>query len=405
MRRGWPGRTFYGISMSLVVLLAMFLPVAPTRGASVTDYTLGAGDVLEISVWGYPELSRLVPIGPDGKVALPLIGTIVATGVSVGELTDLVTKAYGEYIIDPRVLVTVKEFRKLHAALLGQVARPGAYDLPQGARLLDLLAAAGGLTDVAAVKGAQLLRPGQPPATIDLTLLLAGDAKANKPVVDGLTLVIPEDVSSFVTVQGEVAHPGRYRLKGDVRVIDALVMAGGLTEKASVSQATLVREGTQQQSLDLDALLLRRDMNRNIPLKPGDVVLIPEEINNKIYVIGDVKNAGSYQLKGPVTLLQALAMAGGPEQRGPGTAKEALIVRRPGGSPAEIQAGLGKVDTLPNGGAVITADLRTLMNDPSKDVPVQAGDVLVLPQTKIGGLQIIASILAGFTSILYPFHF
>ncbi len=389
------------IAIPLMTFLVTLSLHTPASSITATDYVLGPGDVLEISVWGYPDQTRQVAIGPEGKVALPLIGTISTAGVSVHELTNLITKAYEEYIINPRVLVSIKEFRKLHVSMLGQVARPGAYEFPQGARLLDLVAAAGGPTEAAALKDAQFLPPGRSSVVIDLTRVMAGDSGQNVPLIDGATLVVPEDLNNFVIVQGEVARPGRYRLRGDVRVLDALLMAGGLTDKASIAHASLVRAANRQEPLELDGLLLRQEMSRNIPLQPGDALFIPEEINNKIYVIGDVKNPGVFTLKGQVSLLQAIAMAGGPEQRGPATARTAYVVRRHGNTSQEIQAGVGKVNALPNGGTLISADLSAVMHDPSKDMTIQPGDVLVLPQSAGGGLQVITSILAGIASIFY----
>jgi polysaccharide biosynthesis/export protein len=386
-------------------ILATISLILTWGGAAVglppTGYVVGPGDVLEISVFGYPDLTREIAVGPDGKAALPLIGFISTAGASIERLTDLLTRAYAEYIINPRVMVSVKEFRKVRASMLGQVTRPGAYELPLGARLLDLVAAGGGPTDAAALKGAQLLRPGQPPVAVDLTRVMAGDPALNVSLTGGETLVIPEDLTDFVVVQGEVARPGRYRLKGDMHVLDALLAAGGLTDRASVAQASLVHSSNAQEPLDLDALLLRQEMSYNVPLHPGDILFVPEETNNKIYVIGDVKNPGVFILKGQVTLLQALAMAGGPEQRGPGTAKSAYIVRRPGNHTEEIRAGPARVSGLPNGGTLITADLPTLMREPSKDVAVQPGDVLVVPQSSLGGLQVVANILGGLASFFW----
>ena len=364
-------------------------------GQPPAGYLLGPGDLLEISVWGYPDLTRQGVVGPDGQIALPLIGMIHIAGVSVERLTALIAKAYAEFIIDPHVVVTIKEYRKLHVSVLGQVAHPGSYDLPLGTRLLDLVAAGGGPTEAAALGEAQLLRPGLPAVRVDLTRAMAGEPEVNAPLAGGETLVVPEDLTSFVTVQGEVVRPGRYRLKGAMRVLDALMIAGGLTERASVTQASLARASGKTEPLLLEGLLLHQEMDRNIPLTPGDVLFIPEEVDNKIYVIGDVRNPGVFPVKGHVTLLQAIAMAGGPEQRGPGTAASAFVVRRNGNTPQEVTAGPARVTALPNGHALITADLKAITRDPSRDIPVQPGDVLVLPMTGMGGFQVIASVLAG----------
>jgi len=367
----------------------------PNVSQAKTAYILGPGDVLEVSVWGYADLTRVAAIRPDGKISLPLVGSMKAAGMSVEMLTKLLVKAYAEYIISPQVTVIVKEFRKIQVSVLGQVARPGTYTLSPGARLLDLISAAGGTTDVAQ-KEAELLRPGEPPVNVDLDELLAGVQEINFELKGGETLVVPEDLVNIVNVAGEVVRPGRYRLKGQMRVIDALLLAGGLTEKASVTHASLVRSSRETLPLHLDALLLRQEMSRNIPLQAGDILMIPEEVNNKIYVVGDVNNPGAHPVKADVTLLQAIAIAGGPVQRGPGTARVVHVLRRNGGVPGPTVPAVS-VEALPNGAALLTVDLQALLRsaDAMQNLAVQPGDVVVVPQTTLGGLQVFLSILSG----------
>lgn len=393
------GSTLFAATALLVTAL-LILPLSGAAGIPAPpSASLGPGDVLEISVWGYPDLTLQAAIAPDGKIALPLIGPVSTAGMSVERLTALITKAYAEFIINPHVMVTVKEYRRLHVSVLGQIVHPGAYDLPLGARLIDLIAAGGGPTEAAAVQ-AQFFRPEQPPIPIDLTRIMAGEPEVNVPLAGGETLVVSEDLVSFVTIHGEVARPGRYRLKGEMHVLDALMLAGGLTEKASVTQASLTRASAETEPLYLDDLLLRQEMDRNVRLQPGDVLSIPEELNNKIYIIGDVRNPGIFPVKGSLTLLQAVAMAGGPEQRGPGTAKSAYIVRRNGGTQQEIQAGPAQMSAQPVGGTLITADLSAIMRDPSRDVAVHPGDVVVLPMSGMGSFLAIANVLAGMVYLI-----
>lgn len=385
---------------ALLVTALLILPLSGAAGIPAPpSASLGPGDVLEISVWGYPDLTLQAAIAPDGKIALPLIGPVSTAGMSVERLTALITKAYAEFIINPHVMVTVKEYRRLHVSVLGQIVHPGAYDLPLGARLIDLIAAGGGPTEAAAVQ-AQFFRPEQPPIPIDLTRIMAGEPEVNVPLAGGETLVVSEDLVSFVIIHGEVARPGRYRLKGEMHVLDALMLAGGLTEKASVTQASLTRASAETEPLYLDDLLLRQEMDRNVRLQPGDVLSIPEELNNKIYIIGDVRNPGIFPVKGSLTLLQAVAMAGGPEQRGPGTAKSAYIVRRNGGTQQGIQAGPAQMSAQPVGGTLITADLSAIMGDPSRDVAVHPGDVVVLPMSGMGSFLAIANVLAGMVYLI-----
>lgn len=381
---------------ALIVMLLVLPAAMPDVGRAQTSaYLLGPGDVLEVSVWGYPDLTRVVEVRPDGKITVPVAGTVTAAGLPVEALTRALSRAYTQYIINPQVTVIVKEFRKIQVAVLGEVQRPGTYSLPPSARLLDLISAAGGIKE-AALREGQLLRPGVPPVMVNLERLLAGDSTMNLPLQGGETLVVPEDLVNLVSVLGEVAKPGRYRLKGEMRVLDVLLLAGGLTERASVTQARVMRPSQGSQPLHLEGLLLHQQMSRNIVLLPGDTLFIPEETNNKIYVLGDVNHPGVFVLRGEVTLLQAVAMAGGPVQRGVGTAKTINLVRR-NGLPDRALASAAKFEPLTNGGAVLTVDLQALTRgaDIGRDVIVHPGDVVVVPQTGLSGIAVILSILSG----------
>jgi protein involved in polysaccharide export with SLBB domain len=208
----------------------------------------------------------------------------------------------------------------------------------------------------------------------------------------------------MINVEGEVTKPGRYRLKGEMHLLDALATAGGLTAHASVTRAQLVRGSNQGEPLFLDSLLLHQDMSRNIILQPGDTLMIPEETNNKVFVVGDVPNPGVFTLSGQMTTLQVISMAGGPVPRGLGTARNAYILRRPSESPGVV-AGPPKTGTPATGGAPISVDLQAAMRGggAGNDVPVQPGDVIVVPQTGMARLQWLLTALAGWLAPLYIF--
>src|SRR5206468_11927916 len=151
-----------------------------------------------------------------------------------------------------------------------------------------------------------------------------------------------------------------------------------------------------------DSLLLHQDMSRNIVLQPGDTLMIPEETNNKVFVVGDVPNPGVFTLAGDMTTLQVIAMAGGPVQRGTGTARTAYVLRRPSDSPGVV-AGPPKTGTPATSGNPISVDLQAAMRggDAGHDVPVQPGDVIVVPQTGMARLQAFLTLLAGWIGPLW----
>ena len=380
-----------------LMTVLMLVTAVPAIGQTpAVEYLLGPGDVIDVAVWGHSDLAREVTVSAEGNIVLPLVGVLSASGKSIEHLTSMVARAYADYVLNPQVSLTIKQFRTVRASVLGEVAHPGLYELRAGARLLDFVAAAGGLNEAAALKEAKLLLPGQAPRVLDLTQALAGDPGSNMVMRGGETLVISEDLVNLINVEGQVTKPGRYRLKGEMRVLDALLAAGGLTDHASVTRAQLVRASNKSEPLSLDSLLLSQDMSQNLVLQPGDTLMIPEETNNKFYVIGDVPNPGVFTLKGDLTTFQAVSMAGGPIQRGLGTARTAYVLRRPGGSPGVV-AGLPKGGAAPPAGAPISVDLQAVMRvgGTSQDVPIQPGDVVVIPQTGFARFQLVATILLG----------
>lgn len=122
------------------------------------DYVIGPQDVLAINVWHEPELSQSVPVRPDGKISLPLIGDLEASGLTPRLLQAKLTRELNAYIRKPQVTVIVREVNSHKFYVLGQVDRPGVYPLASSMTVLQALAAAGGFRDFAKVSQIYLLR-------------------------------------------------------------------------------------------------------------------------------------------------------------------------------------------------------------------------------------------------------
>lgn len=134
-------------------------PAAPAAGAAHDDaYVIGPSDVLNINVWKEPDISRSIPVRSDGKISLPLVGELQAGGQTPKQLEQEITKKLVSYIAEPEVTVIVQESKSQRINILGQVARPGTYQLTNSMTVLDAIAAAGGFKDFAKQKSIYILR-------------------------------------------------------------------------------------------------------------------------------------------------------------------------------------------------------------------------------------------------------
>lgn len=286
------------ILMVLAAAAVSFSPQALRPAAAQQPYLLGPGDVVEVVVYGVPELSRTVTVRPDGMISLPLIGDVQASGLTPDQLGARATEMFSRFVQGPRVTVIVREFRRIRVSVLGQVVRPGLYDLPVGATILDALASAQGVTPDAGLLEAKLIR-GRESVPLDLERLLRGELDANRALENGDAVVIPEDLTSRVYVVGEVTRPGVFPLRGAMTVLQAIALAGGPTRRAQLNKVHLIRRmgpplqqaetnalatvvvarhqpDTQIIALDLRRLLRDGDVAQDVALRRGDVVFVPD---------------------------------------------------------------------------------------------------------------------------------
>ncbi len=123
-----------------------------------SNYRIGADDVLTVNVWHEPEVSRNVPVRPDGKISLPLLGDVQAAGMTPMELQRELESLFTKYLTDPDVSVIVAEIRSQRVNVLGQVQRPGTYALIPPMSVIDAIAGAGGLREFAKPNKMYVLR-------------------------------------------------------------------------------------------------------------------------------------------------------------------------------------------------------------------------------------------------------
>lgn len=194
----------------LALLLALLYGCAPNavsraggtvqpRAALSPDYLIGPGDLLQVFVWGNPELSTTVPVRPDGRITTPLVEDVAASGRTPTELARDIERKMEAYVKHPTVTVTVTQFvgrPSSQVRVIGQAATPMSIPFKEDLTLLDVLIAVGGLTEFASGNRASIVRhqdDGEKQFHVRLDdLLRGGDISANEKMQPGDILIIPE---------------------------------------------------------------------------------------------------------------------------------------------------------------------------------------------------------------------
>lgn len=255
------------------------------------ELTLAPGDLIRISVFQQADLDLETRIPDNGKIAYPLIGAVQAAGRSSSSLEDTIRqKLSADYFQSPSVTVMVKEYVKRRVFIVGGVVKPDGYELAAASRMtvMQLVAAAGGLTERAVKNAVQIIRR-QPsgermvlrlPLTEVESRLAVGKGDADLELWPDDLVVVPTSVR-VAYVLGAVNKPGSFDLpaEGRLTVSMAVSQAGSYTKFASTGNVQLLRQSATGQArkivIDLDAVLGGR-LDLDLTLQPGDVVWVPE---------------------------------------------------------------------------------------------------------------------------------
>jgi polysaccharide export outer membrane protein len=168
---------------------------APIAATTDPSYVIGPEDVLDISVWKEPDVSRVVPVRPDGRISLPLINDVQAAGLSPQQLAGSVSEKLKKYLNGPQVTVIVTAINSQRVFVVGEVLRAGAFPMLPGMTVLQALSSAGGFTTFADVKKIHVvrLRNGkQVEIPFNYREVLKGDnSEQNVKLEPGDTIVVP----------------------------------------------------------------------------------------------------------------------------------------------------------------------------------------------------------------------
>lgn len=317
-----PGNTTQGYNQRLEELAE---ETANVNDAMSGDYRIGAEDLLEVSVYGAPDLGGTVRVSGDGSISLPLIGDERAEGLTVLALEQQTAGLLAQkYMNHPQVSVFVKEIQSHTVSVIGAVGKPGVFQIRGPESLVEVLSMAQGLADDAG----------------DRVILMR---------------------------HGETADPPSPRspYHGSQRV-DAAISHGESAKPESLTRDSTDRGGAEAEGLQISLkdLLMSSDPRYDVMVYPGDVVKVPQA--GIVYVVGQVRKPGGFLLKTNqnLSVLQALALAEGTTSTS--AEKRARIIRTEGQN--------GKREEIP-------VDLKRILAGKAPDPVLQARDILFVPNS------------------------
>jgi len=253
-------------------VFCFFLVMAPFF-VPASEYTVGDGDVLDIKVYENDDLTTTVRVSANDTIRVPLIGEVNVASLTVSGVAARIESLLADgYLVNPQVDVFVREYRSKKVIILGQVNRPGLYELQGKTTLLEFISKAGGLTtdvgSTATIKRKSVETGENDNTSIDLDRLIKeGDTSLNVSIRDGDSVYISK--ADVYYVSGEVNKPGDYKLEGDITIIKAITTAGGFTKIAAEGKVKVNRviDGQQQ---------VLENVKMDMPVLPDDVIIVPE---------------------------------------------------------------------------------------------------------------------------------
>jgi polysaccharide export outer membrane protein len=254
------------------LLLSVVLFSAPVFAG---DYVIGDGDVLQVSVWGVPDLSVPVRVRPDGKITLPAAGDVVASGLTPAQLSRKLGDVLGRFVKEPIVTLTVEEITNNKIYVFGGGVPSATLNLSGRTTLFKLLCQLENI-DNTDLKNAYLLRGGARFFSKFHPLFVDGDLSLDFVLHAEDIIYIPTNELNKLYVVGAVMEPKYIFYREGIKVLDAILEAGGFNEFADINDVTVIRKNGDRVRVKLKNLMKGKDVGQNVPLMGGDYIIVSE---------------------------------------------------------------------------------------------------------------------------------
>jgi len=265
---------------NLRALLLVLFAVTANSPAQNESLLIGPGDLLHLQVYDTPEMEQRARVTDAGNIPFSFLGTVNVSGLTPEQAAAQIERRLvaGGVMLHPQVSVRVESYATQNASVMGQVVKPGTYEIDTSRKVVDLLAMAGGLTDMAD-RHITIQRSGPHKQNVVYYYSNAATAAlSDDPMVfPGDTVVVPR--VAVVYVLGDVLKPGGYPMitnNSNMTVLQAIALAGYANHTAAVGKSKLVREtpaGVQE--IDLEVSLMQKGKKPDVALLPDDVIYVP----------------------------------------------------------------------------------------------------------------------------------
>ena len=285
--------------------------------ATPKDYIVGPGDELVAQIYGIAQATINLKVSPEGKVVIPNVGVSHVGGLSIEAVKALLTQKIGTRYAgvggaNPSsfLMVTLSNIRSIKVNIVGEIKKPGTYQLPSFTTSFNALYAAGGPTVKGSFRNIQVFRAGKQIAEVDLyDFLLKGKTDKNIRLEDNDVLLVPQ-YGKRVEIVGEVRRNLFFEVKEKETVVNLIEMANGFTTNAYRKMLTIQRiNGSDKSILNID------EKEQAITyLNDGDYLVIGKSPNvyiNRIQIVGAVVRDGDYELKSNLRISDLIEQAGG----------------------------------------------------------------------------------------------
>jgi polysaccharide export outer membrane protein len=304
-----------------LLILALVTTGSYAAQKSSSQYKLQPTDVLTITVHGHPDLTTKTRVTSDGYISFPLLDKVSVAGITVQELEEKLKQLLEkDYLVKAEVLVFIEEYHPRQVSVIGEVNLPGKYSMSteKDMTLLEAIAMGGGFTKDADINRVKVIRmEGGEKKTIDINV----KDITERGLKDKDITLAPDDVvfvpkSFFFSITGEVKRAGKFNMptERNITLLEAIAMAGGFTKDADINRTKIMRmeDGVKIMiPVKVKDITERNDKDKDVVLKSDDMIFVPKR--SFFSVIGEVKNPGKFDMPAErdVTLLEAIAMAGG----------------------------------------------------------------------------------------------